>query len=258
MTSIKYQWRVTKYNPDYRDEFGHYTLREDWTSPYDIGNVFIKKEFTLKEYLQVESSYINAVITFLEECGIEFLRVLHLEERDLTEEDKSSFLFESEYENVVIQEDKLLNKEEIQLICRMVLRDFLHCHFYFNDVFFVHFGWDYYMYIGSNVHCSEAIKEVTKSGLFVEPMQSAYYIAEDEITRSVAWSDISDESKIVVGEEVLKGIHLDEFRKIFHLSSKHPVTGSFEITEKHIDFFQKHMIHQINLDEYEYSFWSSS
>ncbi|MEM5593383.1 hypothetical protein AAHH67_19190 [Niallia circulans] len=29
---IKFQWRVTKYNPAFRDENGYFTLTEEWTS----------------------------------------------------------------------------------------------------------------------------------------------------------------------------------------------------------------------------------
>jgi hypothetical protein len=39
---------------------------------------------------------------------------------------------------------------------------------------FVHFGWDYYMYIGATEICEPATQRVRQSGLFVEPMASLY------------------------------------------------------------------------------------
>lgn len=254
MTSIQYQWRVRKYNPNDRDKDGYYPLKEEWTCPSEIGKVINEKEFTLEEYLQMENAYVDAVMTFLEESGIHSLRILKLSEQTITEEEKESFLYDSGFEDLGFQEDKLMNKEEIGLICRMVLRNFLYCELYLKDKFFVHFGWDYYMYIGSNVHCSEALKKVSKSGLFVEKMKSPYYVTEDEIIREMVWNKIGEDS--VVGEETVKGIDLDEFRKIFHLSSEHLVIGSFKIEKEHLDFFQKYVRHKIDLKKYEYSFWS--
>ena len=46
---MNYQWRVTKYNPKFRDEFGHYTLIEEWTCPSQIGKTINGKKFTLDE-----------------------------------------------------------------------------------------------------------------------------------------------------------------------------------------------------------------
>ncbi|MDX8362433.1 hypothetical protein [Cytobacillus sp. IB215316] len=34
---IKYQFRITKYNPAFRNCEGHYTKTDEWTSAYDIG-----------------------------------------------------------------------------------------------------------------------------------------------------------------------------------------------------------------------------
>ena len=68
--SIKYQWRVTKYNPVNRDKYGHFTLIDEWTCPSEIGKTFNGKEFTLSEYLQMEEAYINTALKFLEESGL--------------------------------------------------------------------------------------------------------------------------------------------------------------------------------------------
>ena len=39
---------------------------------------------------------------------------------------------------------------------------------------FVHFGWDYYMYIGSAKQCTGTIVQIQKSGLYIEQYKSPY------------------------------------------------------------------------------------
>ena len=39
---------------------------------------------------------------------------------------------------------------------------------------YVHFGYDYYMYIGLSVKCTDALAAVQQRGLFVEPFRSPY------------------------------------------------------------------------------------
>lgn len=249
-----FQWRVTKYNPDFRDENGYYTLIEEWTCPSDIGKVFNEHEFTMLEYLQAETAYIDSVIKFIEESGIDSLRVIQLQ-YTISEEDKTSPLYEKEFETMVLKEDALVNKNDIRLICKMVLRNFIWCQLYSKNNFFVHFGWDYYMYIGSNVNCLSVIEFASNNGLFVEQCVSPYYFSEEDTTRQIQWSEIGDETKIIVGEEELKNVPLNEYQRIFDLTQEHPVIGSFIIKKEQMDFFQTFLKHKMDFNKYEYSFW---
>ena len=181
-----FQWRITKYNPNFRDENGHYTLIEDWTCPSEIGKTINGNEFTLDDYFQVEAAYIDSAIKFIEESGIDLLRILQLE-CHILEEDRTSLLYEKEFEELVLKEDLVINKNEIRLICKMVLRNFLWCKLYRKDHFFIHFGWDYYMYIGSNVNCVSAIEFAENNGLFVEQCTSPHYFSEEETIRERNW-----------------------------------------------------------------------
>jgi hypothetical protein len=248
---IQHQWRVTKYNPMFRDEYGYYTLIEEWTSPYEIGNSFDGKELTLEDYLRVEEAYLDAAMAFIEESGIHSLQILGLE-KYITEEDRASFLYENEFERLVLKEDSLISLDDVRLVMKMVLRDFIWCQLYSEDRFFIHLGTDYYMYIGSHVNCPSAIECVAKHGLFVEEESSPYGISEEEIIWEIGWNRLKDESKILVGEEGVTGIPLDECRRIFCLSAGHPVTGAFEIPFEEKDFFQRFLEHKMDFDLYEY------
>ncbi|MDC4204578.1 MAG: hypothetical protein MPW14_07475 [Candidatus Manganitrophus sp.] len=68
------QFRITKYNPKYRDALGVYTKKE-WTSYSDIG-----KNVTKEEYETIETAYIETAIGFLKEQEIVELRVVGLED----------------------------------------------------------------------------------------------------------------------------------------------------------------------------------
>ena len=116
--SIQYQWRVTKYNPAFGTENGHYTLIEEWTCPSEIGKSFNGGKFTLREYLQVEDAYVNTVLKFLEESGLATLRIVQLSTTWL---DKESILYDSSFDQLDLQEDMLLTLKEIPLIGKMVL-----------------------------------------------------------------------------------------------------------------------------------------
>ncbi|QSX06726.1 hypothetical protein JYG23_04550 [Sedimentibacter sp. zth1] len=58
---MNYMWRITKYNPQYRDSYGAY-LKDEWTSLSDVGKQYDGKVFTKDEYLEYERLYIESII----------------------------------------------------------------------------------------------------------------------------------------------------------------------------------------------------
>jgi len=68
-----------------------------------------------------------------------------------------------------------VNKLEVADIARLVLREFLWCKLEEDQKIFVHFGYDYYMFIGSSEKPPKSIiKKIEKMGLFVEEFESPY------------------------------------------------------------------------------------
>lgn len=124
---IKYQYRITKYNPVLRNENGEY-ISEEWISPWQVDKTYGGKLFTIKDYHQVEKTYIETVLSFLQECKLKSLRIIQLQKNHELLQDKSSELFEEKFKNVVLEEDLLVNEIDIPVICKMVLRDYIHCH----------------------------------------------------------------------------------------------------------------------------------
>lgn len=77
-----YSWRVTKYNPIYRNELGHYK-KDEWISIGDIGTSFNGVVLTAEDYLRVETLYVNAVLQFLKCNKIDRLTVTSLEKNSM-------------------------------------------------------------------------------------------------------------------------------------------------------------------------------
>jgi hypothetical protein len=71
---LPYEFRVTKYDPALRDESGAF-VGEDWTSVSEIGTSVAGKQLTLARYLDVEARHLIAVAGFLDESGVEAVRV---------------------------------------------------------------------------------------------------------------------------------------------------------------------------------------
>jgi hypothetical protein len=73
-----YEYRVTKYNPAFRDQRGAYT-KVEWTMFRKIGQTFSGVVLTSAEYERVEDAYIQAALSFLRESGLPSMRVAGLE-----------------------------------------------------------------------------------------------------------------------------------------------------------------------------------
>jgi hypothetical protein len=169
-------WRITKYNPKFRNELGHYQKKE-WTSVSDIGKIFEGKQLTVEEYLNTENLYINSIDYFITALKLSGLKVEELEKNKaeiaLKQPDnlylyKMTMLFNS------VKNNQFLNIQEVRYISRLILREQLWCKLTYGSTFFVHFGYDYYMYIGCHREYKEIFNKIVKSGLFVEQFESPY------------------------------------------------------------------------------------
>ncbi len=73
-----YQYRVTKYNPRFRDGRGAYT-KDDWTAISDIGKSFSGVVLTEEEYHRVERAHLLTAQAFLQEAGVVRLQAIGVE-----------------------------------------------------------------------------------------------------------------------------------------------------------------------------------
>ncbi|TXC92742.1 hypothetical protein FS935_00615 [Metabacillus litoralis] len=153
-----YSCRISKYNPLNRDENGFYKDTNEWTSYSDFDAKIDKSE-----YFETEQKYIDSIFYFIEDLGLE---AVYLSD------------FEGEMDDIEhilpIRSNQELSVQEIKEIAMLTLREVVWCKMTLQGKFFVHFGYDYYMYIGAYKDCPKARMKIEKSGLFVKNYTSPY------------------------------------------------------------------------------------
>jgi hypothetical protein len=169
---MKNQYRVTKYAPSLRDATGAYAV-DDWTSRSDIGRVFDGGMLSESEYLKVENSFLSTMENFLEEAGIQSLELKGLESHGTA---GGGFL----------RGGNLSIAQSLDF-ARLVLREDAWGKLVVPGRAYVHFGYDYYMYIGVPSKCERSIAIAHDLGLFVERCRSPYLRepAFKEVTREL-------------------------------------------------------------------------
>jgi hypothetical protein len=153
-----HHYRVTKYDPAFRDSSGVYT-KKDWTSFGDVGSSHEGGVLSLEEYLRVESAYIDIAREFIGEDGCPTLKAIDVENHSA-----SAF---------ALNEGSLISGSDLPAVCRSILRGEFWCRLEAGKRF-VHFGYDYYMYVGVESECLGSIAAATARGLFVERFDSPY------------------------------------------------------------------------------------
>jgi hypothetical protein len=155
-----HEYRVTKYNPEFRDERGLRYLPEDWTMFRQVGESFAGVILTLEEYERVESAYVDTAITFLREAGLSSITVADLENRRGLE--------------LSFQNGSNLPLDKVADVIRGMLQEKFWCRLEGQDAF-VHIGWDFYMYIGVPCRSIRTEQKAAELGLFVEELRSPYH-----------------------------------------------------------------------------------
>ena len=147
--------RITKYNPANRVD-GKY-IADEWTSFSDIGKKFNGTELSYERYRETEKAYIDCCIELIQKAHIPSLSVSQVEN----------------YADGIYLPTSVSNTEEICQAIAYCLRE--QCWFKLTGKdLFIHFGYDYYMYIGSTL-TTETIKNTAiKHGLYCEEYPSPY------------------------------------------------------------------------------------
>lgn len=149
------EYRITKYNPQNRVN-GIYIVHE-WTSIGDIGKTFDAGVLSYSQYKKVEQAYIDCCIALLRQAGISELSVCC-----------------PEYHDMDIRFPPLIsNEKDIRQIIMYCLQEKCWAKLE-SKQFFIHFGYDYYMYVGTDLSCSLVDTVTQRYDLFCEVFQSPY------------------------------------------------------------------------------------
>lgn len=141
--STSSQCRLSKYNPKNRDINGNYNKNE-WTEISDIGRNFDIGEFVLSSYLEVERSYIDAILEILKcnNINVDSLRVEFFP--------RQSDYFAEGSENNILKYlhpwEKIANIIMLEELLKLLLR----YESWFrieSDIFFIRIWYDSYFYM---------------------------------------------------------------------------------------------------------------
>jgi hypothetical protein len=152
-----HQYRVTKFDPANRGSAGRY-LVEDWCLHSQIGKTFGGILLTEAEYLRVESAFIATALDFYSEAGQPDIFAIGVEDHKT---------------RGAPPEGLLVSADRLPVLCRAMLREDYWLRIEGDD-FFIHFGWDFYMYLGASTPCERSLDKARSLGLFPEPFVSPY------------------------------------------------------------------------------------
>ncbi len=159
------EFRITKYDPRHRNAEGAYT-RDEWTAFSHIGREFDGQVLTDAEYRRVEDAYVSVAVAFLREAGFHALVAQGVENAG------GSIYAPAEGER--------LSLVRLGDVIRRILREEFWCRLQGDNGWFIHIGWDYYLYLGVEQECPEALRLAAERGLFVEPCVSPYHPEPDQ------------------------------------------------------------------------------
>lgn len=142
--NLPYAWRITKYDPALRNPQGQF-LGDDWISLSEIGQIYDGKPLTYEAYLSRENAYVRSVKSFMTEAGLASVRVVGLENRCIGQV-KAAQLRDIELRPALLKAKSVVDLSMIEDVARLILREVLWCKLVEKNRFYVHFGYDYYMY----------------------------------------------------------------------------------------------------------------
>lgn len=160
-------YRITKYDPADRNEYGHYTGAEE----------------PISDHGPVEAAYLLAAAAFAEASGLTRLTIREpglapgyacfgleppVEGHGLTG------LFPPDLEGFHDGAEVPL-AVGLELVRAMLRDNGAFCSLEVEDRFFLHIGWDQYMYIGTSEICESAVALARSLGLFPEPLEASPY-----------------------------------------------------------------------------------
>ena len=163
--AVSNHYRLTKYDPALRDASGAYT-GDDWTALSDVGQTFNGEQLTLSTYLDIEGRHLVVLAAFLEESGTSLVIAEGVE-------DDWQRTFH-------VRECARLSQLEAIEVVRQMLRGEGWCRLADDDRFYIHVGWDYYVYVGTTEPCERSVALARANGLFVDKGFVSPYLVEDD------------------------------------------------------------------------------
>lgn len=162
-------YRVTKYNPAYRNEKGWY-MRDEWTDYSVAVKTGMKSEYD--EYKRVEDLYIRYLHIGLQSAADKTFTINWLERYKNGIKKHINHLQDCNKELLFkIRDNYKCSIAEVEDIARFILRMLVWCTFDSMSSY-VDFGYDYYMFVGGVYYDDKTIKDAALEGIYIEQMDS--------------------------------------------------------------------------------------
>lgn len=142
----------------------------DELSVSDVGRQMAGRVVELSDYLAVEEAYVETARRFLAQMQVELLRVEGLEVYGGCDSLPEGLGEESKKYLESVKDGQEVCGENLVQVIRLVLREIVWCRLEGGGGVYVHFGYDYYMYIGSKEKRVSAPS--VPSGIFVKICES--------------------------------------------------------------------------------------
>ena len=167
--------RISKYDPKYR--VNGIFIGDDWTSVSEIGQCFNGEKLSKEQYRCVERKYADCILELCEISGqFEYtvksywfshsarlmLNTLHY-----------TFLLERNFRLPKWHNEQVVVGDDIALFVKDCLRESCWGKLEGRSSY-IHFGYDYYVYVGLELEAERLLEVVNKHGLFCEWMHSPY------------------------------------------------------------------------------------
>jgi len=176
-----YYFRVTKYNPIYRDENGFYKKNE-WISVGDIGQCYDGEILTAENYQNIENAYVNAILSAVYELKVKSFKITCLQKNDYRE---YGFVYEPQLKclHKTISDKMIMSIIDIPDAAKLILRENLWAKLESNYLS-IHFGYDYYIYFCAKKKLNQSLKIIEESGLFIRPVRKPEQAASNRVKAS--------------------------------------------------------------------------
>jgi hypothetical protein len=169
-----FAYRVTKFDPNQRDVSGAF-VPADWTSVSDVGRSIGGKTITKQQCLEIEDSYVEVVRRLLSVSRISSMRVKNLEVK--SEGNDARFDDDGLAEICArLRDNTLVAGKDLEAVIRGCLREYIWCRLAGPRESYLHFGYDYYMYLGL-LRSASAV--AMPKGIFIEDVVSPYLSIDD-------------------------------------------------------------------------------
>ena len=159
---------VTKYDPIFRNENGHYTKNE-WIGFFQIGKQFDDGELTFDSYKKMEGKYIQAAMEFFQFHQCDQIVLKNIEKYDMSGykyDDKAEL---SDFIDT-ISEGETASISAIGLLVKVILRELFWGEIFCisSDSIACRFGHDFYMYFNSDRDLNDLFVRIRQMGLYID------------------------------------------------------------------------------------------